>query len=668
MTEKRNSIITKLLMILIPTITIIFIIIMGYTITSTKKTMENSMQQQMKQESNYNVMFIESWQQDILSSLSVIKGTLENVRFGSDEEELAYLSLTDDISESIPTALYEGDASGVYLDGTGWVPDADYIVTERDWYKDGLNFSEFTFGEPYVDAETGKFILSASTLLNRSDRNKMVASVDIPLDAITDEIAQIQVMDAESGHAFLVDKKTNTILAHKDADKNATIISEQDDDVFMSEVAKVINAEAYQFYEIKDKKDTYFVSVEPVKGTSWVLVGSVSEDEIFAPLRSLTMQYTIITIIVVILLSIFLGSVIQKMISPIKGLTETITAIAGGDFTVSVEPKGNDEITTMSVALKDYIRQMCDIIGNIKEIEVQLDEKAQIGNTSSVTLYDTALEQSRSMGEMRNTIGQLVEAVTEIAENATTLAQAVDATNSNVAEANATMKGSVSLAGDGFNSMKNVQSNMKEIVESMKQLAVVVKDVGESTKEVDGIIQLIGEIASETNLLSLNASIEAARAGEAGRGFAVVADEIGKLAESSTNSVEKIASIINNIISQIDNMVQKTMDNVKTIEDNYEIINTAYDGFHSIYNEIEKTSDFISNIVDKIEQVNDVATNMAAIAEEQAASADVISSSIDFLSTKSQQIEEESQQVKQTAEVLSDAAVLLDDHMKAFKI
>lgn len=72
--------------------------------------------------------------------------------------------------------MYGGDASGVYWNGSGWVPDADYVPSERDWYKTGLNNDEFVFGMPYEDAQTGEMIVSASAELKRPDRNKMVIS------------------------------------------------------------------------------------------------------------------------------------------------------------------------------------------------------------------------------------------------------------------------------------------------------------------------------------------------------------------------------------------------------------------------------------------------------------------------------------------------------------
>lgn len=105
--------------------------------------------------------------------------------------------------------------------------------------------------------------------------------------------------------------------------------------------------------------------------------------------------------------------------------------------------------------------------------------------------------------------------------------------------------------------MQNVGAAMQSINESVMKLQMAIDKVGKASEEITNITGVISEIADETNLLSLNASIEAARAGEAGRGFAVVATEIGKLAQTSSNSVHDIESLISEINALVKDAVSQ---------------------------------------------------------------------------------------------------------------
>lgn len=663
---KTGSIRKKLLGVIIPFIIVLLIIIMGFTLYVTAEVMKESSYSRLEEESCYDTEKIEKWQTEILASLNSVKNTLETVKFNSDDEELAYLLTTQQLNESFPNGVYVGSSDGKYFDSS-WVPDKNFVVTEREWYKEGLNNSKFAFGQPYIDADTGKFIVSASANIKTTNGVKCVAAADVQLDDITSQIEQIRVMDSETGYAFLVDASSDMILAHHDKALNATSVSKNDSD-FIKQIAGHLTVNEFQIHQISDDGEVYFVGINPVPGTTWLLITCVTKSEVYHQLKITQILYVVIAILAIVVSWAVITIIVNVIVAPIKKLTGNIVKMTEGDLTVSIVPSGNDEVTIMSSAMKDYVHNMRNIITNINEISNQLDDKATISKNTARTLSDMSENQAQSMEDMRATIEQLAMSVTEIAENATTLANVVEATNADGNAVNEKMQGTMEIVYKGHNDMDNVQQNMGDIVEQIQNLSYVVEQVGKSTEEINTIIGMIGEIATQTNLLSLNASIEAARAGEAGKGFAVVAHEIGNLADVSSKSVEQIGNIISGVSVQVREMVEKTRESVATVENNSQAINVACDTFNNILNNINDTSKIVAGMMNQIKQVSEVATNMAAISEEQSASAQEISATVETLSENSKQVAEESKQSENCADVLTESADSLANHMKQFTV
>lgn len=395
--KRRTSILSKLLGSTIPLTVLAIAIVIFISITSLSTAMTNSAYQSLQAETKANVNEISAWTQDIVSTLNAVQNTLEEVAFGSDAAELAYMKTTVGVNESFPSGIYVGDASGVYLDASGWVPDVGFVPSERDWYKEGLNHASVAFGDPYIDAESGQFIVSATALLDRLDRNKMVMAADVYLNDVSALVSQITIMDSTTGYSFLVDTSSETILAHKNTEYIAQKISTSDTNELMAGVASIMEHPDGQVHTLKDDGSEYYTLVMPVENTTWVLVSCISVDEVLEDVNSQVVLLATVAVVSIIILAVVIAFIIRTIVSPVKAVTEDIEKIAEGDFTVNVNSKSNDEIGVMGSALDGYIGVMRGIINTIHGISANLDEKAGAGRQTAQILNETATEQYESM-------------------------------------------------------------------------------------------------------------------------------------------------------------------------------------------------------------------------------------------------------------------------------
>ena len=223
-------------------------------------------------------------------------------------------------------------------------------------------------------------------------------------------------------------------------------------------------------------------------------------------------------------------------------------------------------------------------------------------------------------------------------------------------------------AEESYQQAKQYAGEADQSKNQMQSMIDTMSRINESSNKIGNIITDIENIASQTNLLSLNASIEAARAGEAGRGFAVVASEIGTLASNSTASVEHISKLIHEVNELVADAVRQAGDSADNINESSGLIHTAIDTFDKIYDNIQQTSALIDQMVDKINQVDEVATNVAAISEEQAASSDEILATSESMLTQAKGIAENSENVAKESRSLTESSIQLADQVKLFRI
>ena len=375
------------------------------------------------------------------------------------------------------------------------------------------------------------------------------------------------------------------------------------------------------------KYASYYVN----KTADYILVITVDTDELLSPITAINSKGTFGLITAFFISIIVIGILITFMVvSPILKIAELTGNVANMDFTENEVQKKlstrKDELGVMARSLGSLRQSLSDVVTNIRE-------NCNTLLASAETLHSGAAKTSEAMEQVGNSVQDISESANNQARDTQDATENVILIGDMIEETTYT----VNTLMESINSMDATNKNAQVILatlrkinkESENYIDIIAKQTSSTNDSVLKIAEaanLITDIASETNLLSLNASIEAARAGEQGRGFAVVASEIQKLAFQSSDSANKIADIIQMLSSNSEKAVETMKQVKKIISQQTEYIVTTDNAFEEIQRGVEKTLDGIHNISEKTREMDsarknviDVVNNLNAIAEENAA-------------------------------------------------
>lgn len=648
----------KLLGIIIPTVLVIMTVLIAISYVISKQIIlgysSSLLEASIENQSNQ----LEGWLNENIASFQMAKEMIETTK--PDHEELQkILDSYYGKNDNCINGFYIGDEHGDLMKASESTL-VESNLCDTVWYKEGLTRWNLGVTEAYTNA-LGEQVVSATGILKNEEDDIHIFSADLQLQRVS--IIVNSFIEMDDAQAFLVSSTTGEILAHRDQGLISTKLSESNDG-FLQNVSKQIDAENFKEQEISGN----IVGMQKISGTDWVLVSYVPKDSIYSDIALVRQVMIIISIISIILMTVLIERVVTSVIKPVSELTNAITEMTNGDFTINVNVDKNDEIGVMGRSVKQFIETMRNVISSIYTVSERIGNQANNSDLLSEKMYDASKIQSQSMAELNNTVEQLSVSVNIIAEHATTLAMIVSDTREDGEKVDETMTKTVSISQKGKDDIQHISDAMEEIDGSVKNLKIAIDKVGQASGEITNITGLIGEIAEQTNLLSLNASIEAARAGEAGRGFAVVATEIGQLAKTCSDAVRNIEGLINEISSLVQNTVEQTEESVDNINKSSLLVENALQTFDIIFDNINEVNVLVRGMIEKVQKVDEVAGNVAAISEEQAASSQEILATSEVMVEQSGNITTSSKEVSNDASSLSKTSEELNQQVAIFKI
>ncbi len=434
------------------------------------------------------------------------------------------------------------------------------------------------------------------------------------------------------------------------------------------------NGEEYSDTEVVIGEESFYAYYVPIEQNGEVVgmvFAGIHSEEADEYIQSKAITIMIVSAVVVAVL-IVIGTLFALGLSKALADSENvIKKIGNGDLNVQVSEKAkkrNDELGSMAMQLEELVNKLKEIIGEVKR--------------SSKTLYQSGVSLEDMSNQSSNTTNEISNAVEDVSRGAMNQAEETETASINVVKIGdmiTEIVSSVDSLGRASREMKDASDESTIIInelslsndkttEAIEKIGVQVNTTNESVQAIRQAVEMITSIATETNLLSLNASIEAARAGEHGRGFAVVASEIQKLAEESNTSAKQISEIIENLLrdseetvrvmGEVNAIVKEQKEKLDETKAKFDLVT---EGVASTRKETQAIEKQAGDCDAARAQVMSVIENLSAISEENAASAEETNASMEELNANLTMLADASKD-------LLELSTELEKSMEFFKI
>jgi methyl-accepting chemotaxis protein len=511
-----------------------------------------------------------------------------------------------------------------------------------EMYQYAKSTGEMIIWEPYMYEVNGKptLMISISAPIHTDDHSRIlgVAGLDISIEEVQVISQSIRPYPDALSAAF---SNGGIVTGHFILDSiggnmrqtETAMLGQHMDNV----VRAVKNGDSYSFYNhigaIGKDMRIFFVPIKVGDGSSpWSLAVAVVVDTVLAPVSNMMKLAILISlgmITAIVVVSIFVSRSISK---PIIKVADTLKDIAEGegDLTRSIATASKDEIGDLAKYFNLTLEKIRNLVISIKKETEKLssiggDLASNMNKTAAAVNEITAniqsikarvINQSASVTETHATMENLVGNIKKLDDH-------VENQSSIITTRSTSIKNLVSSIGSVTETLIKNSDNVKTLLDSSEVgrngLQEVAADIQEIARESEGLLEInsvMENIASQTNLLSMNAAIEAAHAGEAGKGFAVVADEIRKLAESSSEQSKTIGNVLKKIAGSIGKITKSTENVLNKFEAIDSSVKTVAEQEQNIRRAMEEQGSGSRQLTEGTSTLSDITRQVTASSHE----------------------------------------------------